>query len=331
MLRLGRVVAFVLLALLGPVMVGRAQDIYEAAYSGNLKQVKGLLTANPELIDKPAESRRTKLSPDFLFTPLQAAAWGGRRAVVEWLLDHGADANATNEDGWTALHVAVSHTWSDEEAAVLVKVLLSHGADAGVKDASGRTALHDAAGRGLTKVVRQLLAHGAGADARDRSGLTPLHDAAWCGRTEIAGLLRKQGAQVDTLLACYFGDLERVQRFLKAEPTLASAADAAGRTLLHWAVVGGQKAVVEFLLAHEANPYARTQGESFTPLHQAVREDRRDLAALLPSIWPPEEGGSRWPNSSSRMTRRWNSATGMGRPPCTGRSRRDTRTWSGCS
>jgi ankyrin repeat protein len=57
------------------------------------------------------------------FTPLMHAAWYGYLRLTKLLLDHGADVNHVNNDGWTALIIA-SETGHEE----IVQVLLDHGA-----------------------------------------------------------------------------------------------------------------------------------------------------------------------------------------------------------
>lgn len=59
-----------------------------------------------------------------------------RGSMVESLLRHKVDVNATNADGTTALMVAVSKGNAD-----LVQLLMRHGADPRVRDSSGRSAL----------------------------------------------------------------------------------------------------------------------------------------------------------------------------------------------
>lgn len=61
--------------------------------------------------------------------------------MVEWLLKHGADANARNQQGETALH-GMTSGWSDNFDLESVRLLLEHGADPNLADERGNTPLH---------------------------------------------------------------------------------------------------------------------------------------------------------------------------------------------
>jgi ankyrin repeat protein len=66
---------------------------------------------------------------------------------------------------------------TEKEAIDTIAMLLEAGADMNAADTNGRTALHGAAQKGYNDVVRFLAANGARLDVKDRRGFTPL-DAA---------------------------------------------------------------------------------------------------------------------------------------------------------
>lgn len=75
----------------------------------------------------------------------------------------------------TPLHIAARISDGGEKC---VQMLLKSGCDANLSDKEGRTALHVAAAKGHHSVVRLLLADGADPLRMDQSGQTPLHVAA---------------------------------------------------------------------------------------------------------------------------------------------------------
>ncbi|MFI7535712.1 ankyrin repeat domain-containing protein [Streptosporangium sp. NPDC049376] len=124
--------------------------------------------------------------------PLCAAAALGRVETVEALLRAGADPSAREEDGWTALLWAASN--GREEA---LTALLDAGADPEEANESGETALTLAARRGALGATRVLLERGAEADRPDGEGDAPLAIAYdWLGTQLESALLEQLTEQV---------------------------------------------------------------------------------------------------------------------------------------
>ena len=68
---------------------------------------------------------------------LHEAAEHGRKPVVEWLLDHGAEVNAKDKNGDTPLHFAAFFGHRD-----VAELLLANQAEINAKDSNGVTPLH---------------------------------------------------------------------------------------------------------------------------------------------------------------------------------------------
>jgi ankyrin repeat protein len=121
------------------------------------------------------------------------AARRGDREAVRALLKAGADVNAAEGDGTTALHWAARSGDAD-----LVQMLVSAGANVRATTRLGAyTPLMMAAQAGHSAAVAALLAGGADVEARTTTGTTPLMFAAQSGDTRTATMLVEGGARVD--------------------------------------------------------------------------------------------------------------------------------------
>ena len=116
-----------------------------------------------------------------------AAGLGNIEAVNQYLAA-GADVNAKDSAGGTALHGAVFR--GSKEVAEL---LISNGADVNAKDKYGRTPLHEAAYWDHKEIVELLITKGADVNAKRKGGETPLDQAK--RHPETANLLRKHGGK----------------------------------------------------------------------------------------------------------------------------------------
>jgi ankyrin repeat protein len=117
--------------------------------------------------------------------------------AVKMLLEKGADANARNKTGRTALIDGLM--WPQR-----TQVLLDHGADIDIQDNNGWTALMTASNEGQHDVMRLLLNRGANARHQNKEGkdaLMLLIDRSQNGGRkfrEVAPLLLAHGADVNT-------------------------------------------------------------------------------------------------------------------------------------
>ena len=122
----------------------------------------------------------------------QAARMSIGGQAVDELIAAGADLEARDEHGHTALHAA---TLSERDGANSIGRLLAAGADPNARDPAGHTPLHLAAARfERTKDVRRLLRGRADPNARANDGATPLHYAAGHGERFAVRELLSGGA-----------------------------------------------------------------------------------------------------------------------------------------
>lgn len=122
-----------------------------------------------------------------------ALAWAVARSnvvIAELLLKAGANPDLTNELGFGPLSLAITNG-----SAAIVRMLLEKGANPNVARENGETPLMTAARLGQVEVVKLLLDRKANVNVRDKKfGQTPLMWAA--GRPEAVRLLVNHGADI---------------------------------------------------------------------------------------------------------------------------------------
>jgi len=148
-----------------------------------------LVRATPGVAQaRVADQRLVEEVPHQLYagdTALHLAAAALRPLVVRALIDAGADSNAGNRRGATALHYAcdarprAGKTWSPAQQRAVIELLVNAGADIERTDKSGAAPLHRAVRARSPEAVRCLLERGARVDAtHGRQRTTSLHLAA---------------------------------------------------------------------------------------------------------------------------------------------------------
>ena len=184
-------------------------------------------------------------------TPLIDAVKRQDVVAANALLDRGADVNAAEGDGATALH------WAAQlDDPTMVDLLLESGAAADAANRFNVTPLELASLNGNRAIVERLVAAGADVNARSREGHTPLMSAALNGRVGAVEALLAHGAAVD------------------------AAESYRGQTALMLAAGEGNIEAMRALIAAGANVTAKSKA-GFTPLLFAVRNAQLDALRLL--------------------------------------------------
>jgi ankyrin repeat protein len=156
-------------------------DLFEAASIGEVGIVRQYLEIHPEALNS--------FSADG-FTPLGLASFFGHLPIVSLLLDLGADPNIASNN---TFNVAPIHSACAISNVEIAEFLIRHGADVNAKQQQGVTSLHSAAHNGQTRLAKLLIDHGAGVNAKTDYGQTPLFMASEKNFHETAALIRKHG------------------------------------------------------------------------------------------------------------------------------------------
>uniref|UniRef100_A0A8C8JHA6 Poly [ADP-ribose] polymerase n=1 Tax=Oncorhynchus tshawytscha TaxID=74940 RepID=A0A8C8JHA6_ONCTS len=276
------------------------REIFEACRNGDVERVRRLVT--PENVNSRDTAGRKS-------TPLHFAAGFGRRDVVDYLLQNGANVHARDEGGLVSLHNACSFGHSE-----VVNLLLHHGADANSRDNWSYTPLHEAATKGKSDVCIVLLQHGAEPTIRNTDGRTALDLAEESTKAVLTGEYRKD----DLLESARSGNEDKLMALLTPLNVNCHASD--GRKVIHSSplhLAAGYNRVktVQLLLKHGADVHAKDKGDlvplhnscsyghyevteilvkhgacvnamdlwQFTPLHEAASKNRVDVCSLLVS------------------------------------------------
>jgi len=143
------------------------------------------LTAMIQALDGGAD---VNAADEFGRTALHVAAKGKSTEVIKLLLSRGADVNRQDKDGRTPLHLAYAYA---------IDLLLEAKADWKIVDKDGNSPLHTAAEMTGNREVYRLLKAGVPVNVKNAAGLTPLHFAALQGSRDAAAMLLDRKANVN--------------------------------------------------------------------------------------------------------------------------------------
>ncbi|KAF8777405.1 Ankyrin-1 like protein [Argiope bruennichi] len=183
--------------------------------------------------------------------PLHLAVANSDYEMIEVLIEAGANATLGDEDGISAIGLAIKCKSLD----VMETLLELSEIDINFKGDNDRTFLHDAAVSGSLQIIKSLIEKGAAIDARDSTGVKPIHMAAKEGYQDIVEYFLGEGINV--------GDIGEN-----------------GWCLLHYAAAGNQTEICEFLLRNGLNVNT-VDAHGCSPLHIAAQLGKTEVFHIL--------------------------------------------------
>ena len=284
---------------------------YAAGHRENAAIVRRILETDTTGLNLPTANGETPL--------IRAANERNNIEIIRLLLDYGAEVNAKDEDGYTALN-STDPTQLDIISLLLergadpdikpvfgftilfkaiaypeaTKMLLDHGADPFQTNSDGQTLLMLAAREECPWDVSVYLKLGLDVNARDKHGQSALYYAVRSGSLECVELLLANGADItnvtiygETLLfpAAYTNDI-RILKLLLDKGLDVKQRDEAGEDALYLAVKNGCAENAKLLIEHRA-PTDRTYGEEGKTLEviAAYYPDDSDIRQLIKKVF----------------------------------------------
>ncbi|KAF4887024.1 Ankyrin-2 [Colletotrichum fructicola] len=206
----------------------------------------------------------------------------GRHKALEWLLKHGSEIDAVDDNGDTTLMLSAIRG-----SGKAVRVLLEHGANPMLVHSEGETALHDAAYAGVVEVGEALIQF-LGKEVVEK--LVSHKNEDNCSALHVA-IRDRESAFAEMLLDSFYA-----KNTGAALEDLNSARKRNDETPLITAVRNGQRGVIKKLIALGAATETRDDNGD-TALLAAVASDEEDAIAITRLLLDRTTEGCADPNT----------------------------------
>jgi ankyrin repeat protein len=147
-----------------PILNSAIEFAVRSPESGDYFPVVKFLVEHGANVDPPARKHIRK--------PLGVASYIGNKSMVKYLIQKGADIEASDGNGETPILLAAEGHPNSPENDSVVEYLLKKGANIEVHDEYGRTPLFWAVYKGYPKIASLLVKHGANINAVDKTNQT---------------------------------------------------------------------------------------------------------------------------------------------------------------
>ncbi|KAF4948157.1 hypothetical protein FGADI_9852 [Fusarium gaditjirri] len=217
-------------------------------------------------------------------TALLQAAYNGRSDAMRELIDLGANLQATDNYGRTALHLAAMKN----SAISTAQILLDIGFDIEARDEDGKTPLATAVVYNAIEMAKFFLENGANMDTIADDGETLLLKAVWGNFPQMVQLLLEKGADTETrdmnnrtalLDAAHSGKFELVRALVDHGADVKATRE--GATGIHEATYAHSKVLIRFFVENGVPIDARTQPGGETALINAASDGNAEIVSLL--------------------------------------------------
>ncbi|KAI0016478.1 ankyrin repeat-containing domain protein [Xylariomycetidae sp. FL0641] len=247
-------------------------DLRAAVNDNNISKVRNFLETGVDI----------NVVDDGGSTALTWAVSLRREAIVELLLEHGADTNIPEASGRMPLHLAID--WMADNR--MIRTLVDHGADIEAQIHMW-TPLLMACKVGRGPLAQFLVKKGANTNAEDHHGRRPLHWITMYGNRRAAEVLVKYGADVNArdregktaLMWATELQTPSMAKYLLSVGADVTTAALDGTTALHMAICSRKRAIVNLLLQAGARP-DQEAADGTTPL-QLAEELNDEVAQVI--------------------------------------------------